>query len=84
MANGIDKFKPHLILSPMLKAAIPENIWWAYKCLILHPGIKGDRGPSSLDWVIKENKKEWGVTVVEAHNIMDHGDIWDTRNFMFK
>jgi putative two-component system protein, hydrogenase maturation factor HypX/HoxX len=36
----------------MLKTEIPEAVWKNTKSLILHPGIKGDRGPSSLDWAI--------------------------------
>jgi putative two-component system hydrogenase maturation factor HypX/HoxX len=32
--------------------AIPEDIYKNIKCLIVHPGIKGDRGPSSIDWAI--------------------------------
>ena len=68
----------------MLKAAIPSDIYLSTKSLILHPGIKGDRGPSSLDWTLLEQKSEWGVTVLEATEEMDAGPIWDTRNFSFK
>jgi putative two-component system protein, hydrogenase maturation factor HypX/HoxX len=67
----------------MLKTAIPESIWRRSKSMILHPGIRGDRGPSSLDWAIKERRNEWGVTVVEADKEMDAGAIWNSRNFKF-
>lgn len=43
---------PDLIIAPMLKIAVPEDVSSRYLCLIVHPGIKGDRGPSSLDWAI--------------------------------
>ena len=47
---AVAEHAPDLIIAPMLKVAIPEAIWSQHKCLIVHPGIKGDRGPSSLDW----------------------------------
>ena len=50
--EGAQQFQPDLILAPMLKTEIPESVWKSTKSLILHPGIKGDRGPSSLDWAI--------------------------------
>ncbi len=47
----------------------------------MHPGPKGDRGPSSLDWAIELGMAEWGVTVLEADAEADAGDIWATRTF---
>lgn len=47
----------------------------------MHPGIKGDRGPSSIDWAILNQEKEWGVTLLEADKEMDAGDIWGTTTF---
>lgn len=52
MRNGVDEFQPDLIICPTLMKAIPEDIYKKIKCLIVHPGIKGDRGPSSIDWAI--------------------------------
>ncbi|MGW4720997.1 enoyl-CoA hydratase-related protein, partial [Nocardia sp. NPDC004260] len=54
-------FGPELIIAPMLTTAIPKDIWSAHTVLIVHPGPKGDRGPSSLDWAIHEGEKQWGV-----------------------
>ena len=71
-----------MIISTFLKDKIPEEIYSQFKCFILHPGPMGDRGPSSLDWAIWNKKKVWGVTVVEAHKEMDHGDIYSSRNFI--
>lgn len=60
----------------MLKSAIPEEVWAAHTCLVVHPGPVGDRGPSSLDWAIHEGVDEWGVTVLQADGEMDAGDVW--------
>lgn len=77
----VSEFRPDLILAPMLTRAIPEDIWSAHTVLIVHPGPKGDRGPSSLDWAIHENAPEWGVTVLQAVAEMDAGPIWATAPF---
>ena len=52
MLEAVVLCQPDLIIAPMLKAVVPEQIWRNYVCIIIHPGIKGDRGPSSLDWAI--------------------------------
>lgn len=74
-------FRPELIIAPFLKRAIPEAIWREVVCLVVHPGIKGDRGPSALDWAIDRGEERWGVTVLQANAEMDGGDIWATRDF---
>ena len=81
MLTAVAEHAPDLIIAPMLKVAVPEAIWSRYKCLIVHPGIKGDRGPSSLDWAIQMDEKIWGVTVLEAVGDMDAGPIWATHEF---
>jgi putative two-component system hydrogenase maturation factor HypX/HoxX len=53
-------FQPDLILAPMLKTPIAEEVWRNYRCIIIHPGPKGDRGPSSLDWAISLRAAIWG------------------------
>ena len=35
--------RPELIIAPMLKTALPEDIWQGHTCLIVHPGPPGDR-----------------------------------------
>lgn len=77
-------FRPELILAPMLTTAIPEDIWSAHTVLIVHPGPKGDRGPSSLDWAIHEGEHEWGVTVLQAIEEMDAGPIWASVPFIIQ
>ncbi|MBT3205997.1 MAG: hydrogenase maturation protein [Gammaproteobacteria bacterium] len=79
--QAVNLFQPELIIAPYLKRAIPESIWKKTICLIVHPGITGDRGPSSLDWAILKNLNEWGVTVLQANAEMDAGDIWSTVSF---
>jgi putative two-component system protein, hydrogenase maturation factor HypX/HoxX len=63
---------------------VPQQIWGTQLCLILHPGIEGDRGPSSLDWAIDNNLSQWGVTLLQANAEMDAGDIWETKNFSMR
>lgn len=79
--EAVALYGPDLIIAPYLKRAIPETIWRYYVCLIIHPGVKGDRGPSALDWAIMNGEKEWGVTVFQANGEMDAGDIWASVNF---
>src|SRR5215472_7029788 len=81
MIEAVERVRPDLIVAPMLKACIPASIWQRYTCIIIHPGIKGDRGPSSLDWAILNAYEEWGVTLLQADAEMDSGPIWATRTF---
>lgn len=76
LADTVRRHAPHLVLAPMLKTAIPREVWSAYPCLIVHPGPLGDRGPSSLDWAITEGATRWGVTVLQAEEEMDSGAVW--------
>ena len=66
MEAAVGAHRPQLIVCPMLKTMIPESIWAKHRCLVVHPGPRGDRGPSSLDWAIELGMREWGVTVLEA------------------
>jgi putative two-component system protein, hydrogenase maturation factor HypX/HoxX len=81
LVEGVELCKPDLIICPFLTKKIPGVIFRQYKCLIVHPGIKGDRGPSSLDWAIQEESDEWGVTLLEADDEMDAGPIWASKTF---
>ncbi|WP_222423810.1 enoyl-CoA hydratase-related protein [Lysobacter antibioticus] len=84
MRAAVARERPQLIVAPMLKSAIPEDIWRRHVCLIVHPGIVGDRGPSSLDWAILEREPDWGVTVLQAAEEMDAGDIWASAGFAMR
>lgn len=81
MLDAVADETPELIIAPMLKIAIPLEIYARIKCLIVHPGVKGDRGPSSLDWAITNDEKSWGVTIVEAAEDFDAGPIWASSEF---
>ena len=45
METAVVRHRPELIVCPMLKAFIPESIWRHHRCLVVHPGPRGDRGP---------------------------------------
>ncbi|OZM77605.1 hydrogenase maturation protein [Pseudonocardia sp. MH-G8] len=72
---------PDVVLCPFLKERVPEDVWRSRPTVIIHPGPEGDRGPSSLDWAIREAEPEWGVTALSAIDEMDAGPIWGTRTF---
>jgi putative two-component system protein, hydrogenase maturation factor HypX/HoxX len=78
---AVARHTPELIVCPMLKSIIPESVWREHRCLIVHPGPSGDRGPSSLDWAIELEMAEWGVTVLEATGEVDGGGVWASRTF---
>uniref|UniRef100_A0A7S2P383 Formyl transferase C-terminal domain-containing protein n=1 Tax=Zooxanthella nutricula TaxID=1333877 RepID=A0A7S2P383_9DINO len=79
--DAIASFGPDLIVCPFLKEFVPADIFRAHKVLILHPGIIGDRGPSSIDWAILQGQREWGVVVVEGAEEYDAGAVWASRTF---
>lgn len=81
LLEGVELFKPDLILCPFLTRRLPPEIYQHTKSIIVHPGIKGDRGPSSLDWAIQSGETEWGVTLLEAAEEMDSGDVWSSKTF---
>lgn len=80
--EAVALYRPDIILAPFLKRAIPAAIWQNNVCLVVHPGIAGDRGPSALDWAIQQGETEWGVTALQANATMDGGDIWATETFL--
>jgi len=81
MRDAVRCADPDLVIAPMLTTAIPADIWSARPCFIVHPGPRGDRGPSSLDWAIMSGTGRWGVTVLQANAEMDAGDIWSAVEF---
>ncbi|MBO0848869.1 MAG: formyl transferase [Pseudonocardia sp.] len=81
MIRAVTAANPDLILCPYLRLRVPDEVWRNYLTIILHPGPKGDRGPSSLDWAITDRAPRWGVTAVAAIDEMDAGPIWGSRTF---
>ncbi len=84
METAVGVHSPDLIVCPFLKTMIPESIWERHCCLIVHPGPRGDRGPSSLDWAIELEKSDWGVTVLQATGDVDAGEVWATSTFSMR
>ncbi len=82
--EAVRLFQPRLIIAPYLRRAIPETIWRHHLCLVVHPGIIGDRGPSALDWAILNGELEWGVTVLQANGELDAGSVWAAVNFTMR
>lgn len=79
--QAIDLFRPEVILAPFLKRAIPASIWQRHRCLVVHPGPPGDRGPCALDWAILRGVPTWGVTVLQADAEFDAGPGWADASF---
>ncbi len=79
--EAVALYQPDIILAPFLKHAIPADITRQHRCLVVHPGPPGDRGPSALDWAILDDAPEWGVTVLEAEEEMDAGPVWGSATF---
>jgi len=82
--EAVALFGPELVIAPFLKRAIPESVWRAHRCIVLHPGVPGDRGPSALDWAITRDERTWGVTAMQANGEMDAGDIWASVPFAMR
>ena len=82
--EAVKLFGPDLVIAPFLKRAIPEDVWRRVPCLVMHPGIVGDRGPSALDWAIREGEPGWGVTLLQANAHMDAGDVWAAVTFRMR
>jgi putative two-component system hydrogenase maturation factor HypX/HoxX len=84
MTDAVTQVKPDIIICPFLKSKLPEAIWRNTRSVIIHPGIVGDRGPSSLDWAIHNGEACWGVTAFEANHDFDAGDVWATETFALR
>jgi putative two-component system hydrogenase maturation factor HypX/HoxX len=82
--EAVALFRPDLIVAPYLRRAIPESIWRRHVCLVVHPGIVGDRGPSALDRAIQDDETAWGVTVLQAEAEMDAGPVWACETFVMR
>ncbi|MEV5953293.1 enoyl-CoA hydratase-related protein [Streptomyces sp. NPDC051987] len=79
--HAVRDHRPELIVAPMLRTALPEDVWRRHTCLIVHPGPLGDRGPAALDWAIAGQAEQWGVTVLQAEAAMDAGAVWASEPF---
>ncbi|WP_042364608.1 hydrogenase maturation protein [Streptacidiphilus neutrinimicus] len=75
---ALARLRPELVIAPMLRTAVPDDVWSSVPCFIVHPGPLGDRGPSSLDRAVQEGRDSWGVTVLQAEAELDAGPVWAT------
>ena len=81
LVAAVESAAPDLILCPFLKHRVPEQVWRKYPTVIVHPGPVGDRGPSSLDHAILDERPQWGVTALSAVEEMDAGPVWASNVF---
>ena len=77
---------PDVILCPFLKEVVPPEVCERTTTWIPHPGIRGDRGPSSLSWAVLEDAPRWGLTMVRAEPAgtpeeLDGGNVGAWREF---
>lgn len=79
--EAVALWRPALVIAPFLKRRIPDSVWQRVRCIVIHPGIAGDRGPSALDWAITNNETRWGVTAIEANGELDGGPVWASVGF---
>ena len=83
-AEAVALFKPDVLVAPFLKRKIPESVFTAVPCLIVHPGPPGDRGPAALDWAVLEGETEWGVSIIQATEELDGGPVLASRMFAMR
>jgi putative two-component system hydrogenase maturation factor HypX/HoxX len=79
--EAVALFRPDLLIAPFLKRRIPDTVWRAVPCFVVHPGPPGDRGPAALDWAVLEGEAMWGVTVLQANGEFDAGPVWASAAF---
>jgi len=80
MIKSVQTLKPDIVICPFLTARVPDEIWKNpdVPCVIVHPGVQGDRGMSSIEWAM-EGKNAFGITCLSAVEEMDAGPVWATR-----
>jgi putative two-component system hydrogenase maturation factor HypX/HoxX len=84
MSEEVDRFKPDIIFCPYLKKYLPKEIFLNTPTFVLHPGIRGDRGHNALDHAVRDEKKEWGVVILRATEVLDGGDIYAEVRFQMR
>jgi len=79
--EAVELFQPDAVVAPFLKRKIPDDVWQAVPCLIVHPGPPGDQGPNALDWAVLGARDEWGVSIIRATGELDGGPVLASRMF---
>jgi putative two-component system hydrogenase maturation factor HypX/HoxX len=77
---------PDVLFCPFLKEIVPAPVCQRWTTWIPHPGIRGDRGSSSLAWAILNREPTWGLTMVKAEPAteaeeLDGGNVGAWREF---
>jgi putative two-component system hydrogenase maturation factor HypX/HoxX len=84
MLAAVQRFAPDLVICPFLTRYIPASIYETVPTFVVHPGIRGDKGPHSLDHALLEQKESWGVTLIRANGEFDGGDIYAAAEFAMR
>jgi putative two-component system hydrogenase maturation factor HypX/HoxX len=84
MLTAVQRFAPDLVICPFLTRYIPASIYETVPTFVVHPGIRGDKGPHSLDHALLEQKERWGVTLIRANGEFDGGDIYAAADFQMR
>ncbi len=82
--EAVSLFRPDAVVAPFLKRRIPDDVWQALPCLIVHPGPPGDRGPNALDWAVLDDEPAWGVSIIRATAELDGGPVLAARKFTMR
>jgi hypothetical protein len=82
--EAVALFQPDLIVAPFLRRRIPQSVWSRLVCLVLHPGVVGDRGPAALDRAMLRGELDWGVTLLQANDEFDAGPVWASHGFAMR
>jgi putative two-component system hydrogenase maturation factor HypX/HoxX len=83
-AEAVALFKPALWWRPFSSARFPSRSGATHLCLVVHPGIVGDRGPVGTGLGHCTRGSEWGVTVLQAEAEMDAGPVWAAETFAMR
>ncbi|GHF65149.1 hydrogenase maturation protein [Streptomyces mashuensis] len=81
LCGAVRRHDPDLVVAPVLRAALPREVFSRHTCLVVLPGPPGERGPSALDRAVQEGLPVWGVTVVQAETEPDAGPVWASEEF---
>ncbi len=79
MIEEVSAHAPDLIFCPYLTKYIPAAIYENYPTYVFHPGPRGDRGSSALEYALEQ--KRWGVVILRADEVLDGGDIYAEVGF---
>ena len=82
--EAVELYHPDLVIAPFLKRAIPAAIWRKTVCFVVHPGIRGDKGPSALDWAITNGEESFrGMVLLDARVILEEARRFKDRHLLF-